>query len=46
MFKDLPPAYIGKLLGTINKDLVLPKEGEDERVISFVKISFFYIFFY
>jgi hypothetical protein len=39
MFKDLPPAYIGKLVTYFNKDIVMPKEEDDERNISFVLIS-------
>lgn len=34
MFKDLPPAYIGKLVSIFNKDLVMPKDEDGERTIS------------
>eukprot|EP00026_Physarum_polycephalum_P002863 Phypoly_transcript_02872.p1 GENE.Phypoly_transcript_02872~~Phypoly_transcript_02872.p1 ORF type:complete len:594 (+),score=115.49 Phypoly_transcript_02872:625-2406(+) len=33
MFKDLPPAYIGKLVTYFNKDIVIPKEDDGERNI-------------
>jgi hypothetical protein len=29
MFKDLPPTYIGKLVTNFNKELPMPKDGED-----------------
>lgn len=33
MFKDLPPAYIGKLVTSFNKDLVMPKDEDGERIV-------------
>jgi hypothetical protein len=39
MFKDLPPAYIGKLVTHFSKELVMPQDEENERVISYHLLS-------